>query len=237
MKQESMDGVLVLDGRFRVFRDGSINQIVDGIERPAKVFGANNPKKYITVAYRVDRGKQAHVYVHRLIALAFIPNPNGYPQINHKDGDKHNNHVENLEWVTASMNNFHAYRTGLSNQYSKKKKCSSCGAIIPNNATSGFCQSCLLKERKTIQTRKKLEENIGKKTGFYFARVKAGLSVAQVMEALSVSDAAVYWWETGVTTPNAKRLPEVARLYGTTIEDLLSGNPTTQPNCKDVNVQ
>ena len=50
---------------------------------------------------------------------------------------------------------------------------------------------------------------------FREARKRAGLSVAQVMEALSVSDAAVYWWETGVTRPTAKRLLEVAKLYGT----------------------
>ena len=72
-----------------------------------------------------------------------------------------------------------------------------------------------------------MEENIGKKTGFYFARVKAGLSVAQVMEKLSVSDAAVYQWETGVTMPTAKRLVEIARLYGVTVDELLSEDDTT----------
>lgn len=58
--------------------------------------------------------------------------------------------------------------------------------------------------------------------GFRNARIQAGLSVAQVMKALSVSDAAVYQWETGETTPNAKRLPEIAKLYGVTVDDLLS---------------
>jgi len=46
--------------------------------------------------------------------------------------------------------------------------------------------------------------------------------VAQVMKILSVSDAAVYQWETGETTPNAKRLPEIAKLYGVTVDELLS---------------
>ena len=58
--------------------------------------------------------------------------------------------------------------------------------------------------------------------GFRNARVKASLSVAQVMKALSVSDAAIYQWETRETTPNAKRLPEIAKLYGVTIDELLS---------------
>lgn len=51
--------------------------------------------------------------VHRLVALHFIPNPYQHPQVNHKDGDKFNNHVGNLEWVTVSGNAQHALRTGL----------------------------------------------------------------------------------------------------------------------------
>ena len=57
--------------------------------------------------------------------------------------------------------------------------------------------------------------------GFRNARIKAGLSVAEVMEALKVSDAAVYLWESGKNIPKGKRLPEVAKLYGCTIEELL----------------
>lgn len=56
---------------------------------------------------------------------------------------------------------------------------------------------------------------------FRDARIKAGLSVAEVMAALNVSDAAVYQWETGKNTPKGKRLPELAKLYGCTVDDLL----------------
>lgn len=58
--------------------------------------------------------------------------------------------------------------------------------------------------------------------GFREARIKAGMSVAQVMEKLSVSDAAVYQWETGITMPTAKRLLEIAKLYDVTVDELLS---------------
>lgn len=51
-------------------------------------------------------------------------------------------------------------------------------------------------------------------------RIKAGLTVADVMKALSVSDAAVYQWETGVNMPAGKRLPDIAKLYGCTVDDL-----------------
>lgn len=57
--------------------------------------------------------------------------------------------------------------------------------------------------------------------GFRKARIAAGLTVAQVMEALKVSDAAVYQWETGVTHPSIKRLVELAKLYGCTVDELL----------------
>ena len=51
--------------------------------------------------------------IHRLIAEAFIPNPDNKPEINHKDGNRGNNELTNLEWVTHSENVKHAYDTGL----------------------------------------------------------------------------------------------------------------------------
>lgn len=58
-------------------------------------------------------------------------------------------------------------------------------------------------------------------TQYKVLREKAGLSVRQVMEALNVSDAAVYFWETGANAPSTKKLPDIAKLYGCTVDELL----------------
>ena len=60
--------------------------------------------------------------------------------------------------------------------------------------------------------------------GFKQARINAGLSVRQAMKALNVSDAAVYQWEAGINLPSTKRLPEIAKLYGVTVDELLKDN-------------
>ena len=68
---------------------------------------------YLRVNITDDNGKQHTKLIHRLVAEEHIPNPENKPQVNHKDGDKHNNHMDNLEWVTSSENARHAFDKGL----------------------------------------------------------------------------------------------------------------------------
>ena len=75
----------------------------------------NNSKRYWRVGVQINN-KQKLLAVHRLVAKAFIPNPNNLPQINHIDGNKNNNHVSNLEWCDGSYNMKHAFRTGLNDR-------------------------------------------------------------------------------------------------------------------------
>lgn len=71
-----------------------------------------HPEGYLTVTLSTDQGKK-FCLVHRLVAEAYVPNPEGKPEVNHLDGDKTNNVYTNLEWSTESENSLHAYRTGL----------------------------------------------------------------------------------------------------------------------------
>jgi len=60
-----------------------------------------------------EQNRKKMYFVHRLVALTFIPNPDNLPQVNHIDGNKSNNVVSNLEWVDNSKNQIHAITTGL----------------------------------------------------------------------------------------------------------------------------
>lgn len=69
------------------------------------------PKGYVRVSLYNKKSK--NYLVHRLVAEAFIPNPDNKPFINHIDGNKENNRISNLEWTTSSENLIHAYENGL----------------------------------------------------------------------------------------------------------------------------
>lgn len=73
---------------------------------------ALDKKGYLRTALVID-GKSKTIKVHRIIALTFIPNPENKPQVNHGDGVKTNNRVDNLFWATNAENVQHAYDTGL----------------------------------------------------------------------------------------------------------------------------
>lgn len=89
------------------------NSITKRFLNPYQVLnGRGKTKKYLGLNLHID-GKQTNVMYHRLIAEAFIPNPNNLPQVNHIDGNLLNNSLDNLEWVSASYNNIHAITNGL----------------------------------------------------------------------------------------------------------------------------
>lgn len=86
------------EGKYWATKSGAI---INGDGRGIRPY--DNGYGYLIVELRAG-GKRKHKRVHRLIAEAFIPNPNGLPEVNHKDENKHNNNVANLEWCDSSYN-------------------------------------------------------------------------------------------------------------------------------------
>ena len=107
-----MNVLSLFDGKYEVSDTGKVFSLARESRR--ELVGKVGNNGYRSVLLTVD-GKRLHRLVHRLVAEAFIPNTLGKRTVNHRDGCKLNNNVENLEWMTDSENLSHAREKGLLN--------------------------------------------------------------------------------------------------------------------------
>ena len=108
--------VLGYEGLYSVSTDGQVYTY-----KYKKILKPRRKRGYLNVSLSKNK-KRKEFKVHRLVATAFIPNTNNKEQVNHIDGDKNNNEVTNLEWVTQSENITHSYGLGLHSTTKKPYK-------------------------------------------------------------------------------------------------------------------
>ncbi len=121
-----------------------------------KMFLKPSRGSYYTITL-YDKDKIRSTSIHRLVAESFILNPKKKPYVNHIDGNKYNNNVENLEWVTASENDIHAVKMGLKKSSIKQKEWARKHVKVLHEKSSKKINQ-LNKEGKIIMVHKSIRE-------------------------------------------------------------------------------
>lgn len=154
--QEIWKDIEGFEGLYQISNLGrvkSFQKTYKNSKQPYRILSlSSNQSGYLSVYLRASNGKDHRYTIHRLVAVAFIDNPNNYPCINHKDENKNNNCVDNLEWCSYSYNN--AYGTArLRSRITRSRPVSQFtkeGVWIATYVTPAIAADILNCERHTI---------------------------------------------------------------------------------------
>ena len=189
-----MRSSLCCENKLVAYENGNIMRIKNGVEVQASISKTKNG--YGVVSYYDAHGRQHHPYVHRIIAALFIPNPNNFTQVNHKDGNKLNNSFENLEWVSPRDNMNHAFKTGLINLMKNAKPCRMCGKLT--RSRDEVCDECRKLQQSERKRLRKKEERIRKYSRIGLDRLSetqlkylncaiGGMTISEIAKKFNVS--------------------------------------------------
>lgn len=179
MEQEIWKDIKGYEGKYQVSNFGNVRSLMYHNAKEIKRISLLKPATDGSGYFRCALSKNnilTTFKVHRLVAQAFIPNPNNYPQINHIDGNKKNNRVENLEWCTNSMNQIHAYSNNL-NQGARGKGIT-VGVTFPNGDYKEYASLKFAGKDLGIHARTVRQKILGiqpsiKLKGYKFTLIKA----------------------------------------------------------------
>ena len=149
--------IINFEGLYKISSDGEIVNIARN-----KILEPNKSGRYLYYSL-YKNGNPLYKYLHRLIAESFVENVDNKPQVNHIDGNRRNNKINNLEWVTASENITHAHKNNLIKHSEKqielaRKLGKTRNKYILCTQTGIFYESCteasklLINKYKTIQS-------------------------------------------------------------------------------------
>ena len=144
--------------KYEVGNDGSIYSLDynhTGQRKELKQMPDSDGYSYV---FLVVNGKRHKRSVHRMVALSFIDNPEKKPQVNHKNGIRYDNRVDNLEWVTSKENCIHAYQVNGRTQTDKQKALAKERFSGENNPKSKINEATVLSIRRLRQKGLSLQE-------------------------------------------------------------------------------
>lgn len=178
LTEEQWRNVRNFEGLYEVSNMGRLRRVAGYVKN------GKTTKKYVECHIKipyVNNKRNGYIYymlyknnklytrqIHRLVAEAFIPNPNNLPQVNHIDGNKDNNTVNNLEWCSDIENKRHAWKHGLytSDHKKQKIKCLENGHIY--NSVIECSQELSIDRRSVFR---QLKGNLKHVKGYTFTRV------------------------------------------------------------------